>query len=145
MEESERTLQSETTETTAIPDELVLKTTINEEIFNRNHCKACGYNHPPHVICTAAMKPGAVFPTPTEEFDVITKPRHYTEGLAEHHEPIVVMEAWGLLSNAYLWNVVKYIARHKKKGDELENLKKAKYYLDREIERRERERQSHHG
>ena len=43
----------------------------------------------------------------------------------------------GLTANAYLWNAVKYISRAGKKGDKVEDLKKARWYLDREIERLE--------
>lgn len=38
-----------------------------------------------------------------------------------------------------LGNVVKYVLRAGKKGDALEDLKKARWYLDREITRLERE------
>ncbi len=57
-------------------------------------------------------------------------PPHYN---ATPVEPIVVIEAWGL--GFCLGNTVKYIARAKHKGSELEDLKKAAWYLDREIGR----------
>lgn len=47
------------------------------------------------------------------------------------HEPIDVIEAWGL--GFHLGNVVKYIARAGKKGAALEDLRKARWYLDRYI------------
>ena len=53
-------------------------------------------------------------------------------------EAIDVIEAWGLGFN--LGNVVKYIARAgRKTADSLQDLRKAAWYLDREIKRRERE------
>lgn len=65
-----------------------------------------------------------------KEFNVISKPSHYNQtGI----EPINVINDWRL--NFNLGNVVKYIARHKHKGKPLEDLKKAKYYLDDYIER----------
>lgn len=62
-----------------------------------------------------------------------TRPSHYTDLTPE---PIEVIEAWGLGFN--LGNAVKYIARAGKKGDALDDLKKAAWYLDREIKRMSR-------
>ena len=50
------------------------------------------------------------------------------------HEAIDVIEAWGL--GFCLGNAVKYIARAGMKGDAVEDLQKARWYLDREIRRR---------
>ena len=44
-----------------------------------------------------------------------------------------MIEAQGLGFN--LGNAVKYVARAGRKGDRLEDLEKARWYLDREIER----------
>jgi hypothetical protein len=57
------------------------------------------------------------------------RPAHY---LSSGLEPITAIEAWGLGFN--LGNSVKYIARAGKKGDALEDLKKAAWYLQREID-----------
>ncbi len=65
--------------------------------------------------------------------DNINHPPHYT---ATAVEPINVIEAWEL--GFCLGNTVKYIARcGRKGGDEkrLEDLEKARWYLNREIER----------
>ena len=63
--------------------------------------------------------------------DPVEKPQHYhATGL----EPITAIEAWGLGFN--LGNTVKYIARAELKGAPLEDLKKARWYLDREIANR---------
>lgn len=48
-------------------------------------------------------------------------------------ECIEVIEAFGL--NFHLGNVVKYVLRHDKKASPLQDLKKARWYLDREISR----------
>lgn len=66
-----------------------------------------------------------------ETKEVVNHPSHY--GGDVPHEVIKCLKAWGLESDALLWNVVKYIARWDRKGDPLENLKKAKFYLDRKI------------
>lgn len=60
----------------------------------------------------------------------VNHPAHYG-GEANPYEAIKVVEAWKL--NFCLGNVVKYISRAGKKGDILEDLKKARWYLDREI------------
>ena len=63
--------------------------------------------------------------------DVINKPRHYTDGGIE---TIDFIEAKNL--SYHLGNCVKYISRAGKKDmdKEVEDLKKARWYLDRYIE-----------
>jgi hypothetical protein len=65
--------------------------------------------------------------------DNVNHPPHYTSGGIE---TIDFIEAKDL--NYRLGNVVKYVSRAEKKGDPIENLKKARWYLDREISVRER-------
>lgn len=64
----------------------------------------------------------------TEE--TVDHPPHYG-GADNPYEAIKVIEAWGL--GFHLGNAVKYIARAGKKGAALEDLKKARWYLDRLI------------
>jgi hypothetical protein len=64
----------------------------------------------------------------------INHPAHYG-GADNTYEAIKVIEAWLLGFN--LGNVVKYISRAGKKGNKLEDLKKAQWYLEREIEKLE--------
>lgn len=64
--------------------------------------------------------------------DPIERPAHYTFG---RHEVLDVIEDWGL--GYHLGNVVKYVARAGRKGDMVEDLKKARFYLDRLIRRLE--------
>lgn len=59
-------------------------------------------------------------------------PKHYRPG--DTYETINVIEAWGL--GFCLGNVVKYISRWEAKG-RLEDLKKARWYLDRFIATKE--------
>lgn len=68
--------------------------------------------------------------------DEVDHPAHYG-GRDDHYEVIKVIEAWGL--GFRLGNTVKYIARAGKKGAALVDLKKAAWYLNREIEQRELE------
>lgn len=60
--------------------------------------------------------------------DVINHPSHYTRGKIE---VIAFIEDQQL--PYHLGNVIKYIARAGYKGDKLEDLKKARWYLDRYI------------
>lgn len=62
--------------------------------------------------------------------DAVNSPKHYTSG---QYEVIDVIEDWDL--NFRLANTIKYIARHKHKGKPLEDLKKALWYLEREIDK----------
>lgn len=65
-----------------------------------------------------------------EMSEVINHPPHY--GGDTTYEAIKVIEAWKL--GFCLGNTVKYISRADHKGNKLEDLKKARWYLDREIE-----------
>lgn len=62
--------------------------------------------------------------------DSVNHPNHYQ---SDTIEVIEIIEAFNL--NFHLGNVIKYILRAGRKGDRLEDLKKAQFYLNREIER----------
>ena|SRR3990167_2913590 len=55
-------------------------------------------------------------------------------------EPIQVINDWGL--NFNMGSVIKYIGRYRYKGSPLEDLKKAKNYLQFEIDKYERQDES---
>lgn len=63
--------------------------------------------------------------------DIISHPAHYIEG--RNIEPITVVEGFGLCH--HLACVVKYLARAGRKTSLLNDLKKAGWYLDRELQR----------
>ena len=67
-----------------------------------------------------------------EPLQSVDHPAHYG-GADNTYESIKVIEAWELGFN--LGNVIKYISRAGKKGSKLEDLKKAQWYLNREIEK----------
>lgn len=71
--------------------------------------------------------------TPGDASSAVAHPKHYNVGRIE---VIDAIEAWRLGFN--LGNVVKYVARADHKSDPVEDLKKACWYLMREIERREK-------
>lgn len=61
-------------------------------------------------------------------WEKVNHPAHYCVGGIE---VIDAIEAWEL--PYHLGNVVKYVARAKHKGDEVTDLQKARWYLDRYI------------
>ena len=65
-----------------------------------------------------------------EEKEMINHPSHYNMG---KYEAIDVIEDWQL--NFNLGNTVKYISRAGHKDDIVQDLKKALWYLEREIKR----------
>ena len=64
-----------------------------------------------------------------DEVDMVNHPQHYAHGI----EPIDYIESHNL--NFNLGNVIKYVSRAPYKGTELEDLQKAKWYLEREIKK----------
>ena len=65
--------------------------------------------------------------------EAVNHPSHYNAG---NIEVIDAIEDWYL--NFHLSNEVKYVARAEHKNNTIEDLKKARWYLDRDIQRRER-------
>lgn len=59
----------------------------------------------------------------------VDHPQHYNQGI----EAIDYIESHNL--NFNLGNAIKYITRCEHKGDKLNDLRKAKWYIEREIER----------
>lgn len=80
-------------------------------------------------------------PTVTTQdcFDPVSKPSHYTEG--RKYEPIDVIEDWEL--GFHLGNALKYISRAGRKdpAKEIEDLKKAGWYIERRIKQLRREKE----
>lgn len=77
------------------------------------------------VKCEGEVKP--------ENYDSVNRPSHYTEG--RRYEPINVIEDWKL--DFCLGNALKYISRAGRKQDEIEDLKKAQWYIERKIKQLE--------
>jgi Protein of unknwon function (DUF3310) len=65
--------------------------------------------------------------------DMVNHPKHYTFGKIE---VITVIDDWQL--GFYEGQVIKYVGRANHKGNELEDLKKAQWYLNRLIEQKEK-------
>lgn len=66
------------------------------------------------------------------EKETVNHPSHYNQGI----EAIEIIESWDL--NFSLGNAIKYILRAPHKSNALEDLKKAEWYVRREIERIEK-------
>lgn len=88
---------------------------------NFHHAAGCDQKHHETVSCGPS--------------DAVDHPKHY--GGDTPYEVINVLKAWDLLNNFCLANTIKYIARAGLKGALLQDLKKARWYLDYEIKRRE--------
>jgi hypothetical protein len=72
-------------------------------------------------------------PNKTTEYDAVNHPKHYTSH-PSGVECITITEHMGF----NLGNALKYIWRADLKADAVEDLRKARWYLDRELERRKR-------
>ena len=92
------------------------------------YCPEClpKYSKVPKKKDVQAIEEQAV-ELPKQE-DVINHPSHYTRGKIEVIDFIEDQQL-----PYHLGNVIKYIARAGYKGDKLEDLKKARWYLDRYI------------
>ena len=64
-----------------------------------------------------------------EEKEMVDHPSHYNQGI----ETIEYIESWSMKFNT--GNVIKYVTRAGYKDNQLEDLKKAMWYLQREIDR----------
>lgn len=58
--------------------------------------------------------------------ELVQHPPHYNQG---DYETIDIIEDWGL--GFHCGNAIKYISRHKHKGQQIRDIKKAIWYLDR--------------
>lgn len=91
------------------------------EIF-RNRCLSA-------ELTDGCNQPSSTAPAGTQVYH----PSYYG-GEDNPYEAIKVIEAWNLGFN--LGNTLKYISRAGKKDNAVEDLEKARWYLDREIQRR---------
>ena len=83
-------------------------------------------------ILTNALMPSKLVNANVDKKEMINHPQHYNQGI----EAIDYIESHKM--NFNIGNVIKYVTRAKHKGTELEDLKKASWYLNREIERLEK-------
>jgi len=72
----------------------------------------------------------------TENKEMVSHPDHYNKGESTY-EPYKVIAKWNC--NFNIGSAIKYLARYKNKWNPIEDLKKAKQYIDFEIEELETE------
>lgn len=82
-------------------------------------------------ITGSSMPPELVHADYMRKRETVNHPTHYTPGV---YEVFRVLIAWGFQTDSMLWDALIYLARCKKKGHELEDLKKAQFWLSRKIE-----------
>jgi Protein of unknwon function (DUF3310) len=75
------------------------------------------------------------------ESDPVNHPSHYTFG---KYEVLPVLMDW-FATQPLLWQVVKYLSRARHKGNYLQDLKKAEFYLKKAIEDAENEEKTISG
>ena len=94
---------------------------------------------PPIKVEQVNNMPGHRNPPPPPQKEQVNHPQHYG-GENNPYEAIKVIDAWDL--GFSLGNTVKYISRAGKKGKdkELEDLRKALWYLQHHIETLEKDR-----
>lgn len=102
----------------------------NCEHWYNNHCdnvKTLKYNEFtfPDNACDFGQPKLAI------KTETVNHPTHYNQGI----EAIDIIESWGL--NFSLGNAIKYILRSPHKGNQVEDLKKSVWYIQREIDRLE--------
>lgn len=98
-------------------------------------CSGCAKTFD-NEICWITCPHERLRPLPPIKVDLINHPPHYGADIPNNpYEPIKVIEAWGL--GFCLGNAVKYICRAGKKGSLVDDLKKAQWYLSREIQKQE--------
>ena len=93
-------------------------------------CIECFYNNKDNICINSELCRGYNQFKPKKE--MINHPSHYNQGI----EAIDYIESHRMDFN--IGNVIKYVTRAKHKGTELQDLKKALWYLDREIKRLEK-------
>jgi hypothetical protein len=82
-------------------------------------------------VISPALKELLAKPSAVEQVnpDMVNHPAHYTFG---KYEVIAVLQDW-FPTAPLLWQVVKYVARAQHKGNMLQDLRKAQFYLDKQI------------
>lgn len=100
-----------------------------EQVGPGQPCIECGEEYGTHSFtCPNGKRPQHA----DLKKEAVDHPAHYG-GADNPYEAIKVIEAWDL--GFCLGNCVKYVARSGKKEDALEDLRKAAWYLNREIEK----------
>ena len=84
-----------------------------------------------YKVITTDEKNATIQEKVVTEKETVNHPDHYNQGI----EAIDIIESWNL--NFSLGNAIKYILRAPYKGSKREDIKKAIWYLERELSREE--------
>jgi hypothetical protein len=106
---------------------------------NEAWLKSVGFSNSVDGLCLAAK---SVTKTPiAPKGDPVDHPEHYTAGKVEVIDILeqAVQDAPDPISGGLLWQTLKYLLRLWYKGNMLQDAKKARWYLNRLIERLERD------
>lgn len=110
--------------------------------YDDTECVGCKnhtpWSSPEYVTAPIKWTPAINDPAPSEE-DLVNHPNHYTSGGIECIDAIKAsmtpIEYAGFLKG----QVLKYVWRYRLKGKPVQDLKKARFYLDRLIQETEKE------
>lgn len=90
-------------------------------------CRAKGRPHPPAWV-------EELFPAPPPANEAVNRPSHYDLGVGQGLQVMDLVEAQAAGLSGFdgflLGNVLKYVLRFQRKGQPLQDLKKARHYLD---------------
>ena len=84
---------------------------------------------PPLIFDDMKKNPPLIFDDSKVKIEQVNHPEHYNKGI----EAIDYIDSWGMNFNS--GNVIKYVTRAPFKGDYIQDLEKALWYLQRELER----------
>lgn len=101
-------------------------------INNLQYYTNCFNNMPELPVITYSDFIASLQPT-EQQLDMVNHPKHYN---VDGYEVIDIIYAFGL--NFNMGNALKYVLRSDLKGNRLQDLKKALWYLQREIEQSEK-------
>lgn len=98
---------------------------MKETMETINNCEVCKRLHKDKCTCKTERE--------KQEFDIVEKPYHYNVGI----EVDTFLDSWNM--NHRQANIVKYVTRYPYKDPtkRVQDLKKARWYLDRLIEKEE--------
>jgi Protein of unknwon function (DUF3310) len=115
-----------TNDTAHVHEKRIVVTDANFRAFCEEHGPNSDISFEEYLSGVSSNKRGPILNTP----DMVNHPDHYKQGGIE---TIDAIESWKL--NYNLGNCVKYISRAGKKNPDkvIEDLEKARWYLDREI------------
>lgn len=94
------------------------------------HCNSGNYQPPADGCHECSRVPLGVLPDEEPEPEMVAHPAHYTYGGAECIDVLFDLLGAQGAQDYCVGNAFKYLWRHKHKGRAVQDLKKARFYLD---------------